>query len=210
MPSTSKSQQRLMGMVHAYQKGELKTKGMDKDLLSKIKNMAKQMKPKSVKDFAETKHNKLPQKVEKKMINFKYFSLLEYVNNGEEMNMVEFLNTINDETDIDILAHLLELIYSKKKYQDEIDNYYKDNKNMLKFPVELAKETDEETIDYIDKIITKRINDIKDDPSIINKPKKKEKEKRQKIRKIGYHSTNDDETEPLIKQDINVFPSHHL
>jgi len=40
MSSTSKSQQRLMGMVHAYQKGDLKTKDMDKELVSKIKKMA--------------------------------------------------------------------------------------------------------------------------------------------------------------------------
>ena len=61
--STSKSQQRLMGMVHAYQKGELKTNGMDKNLLDKINKMSHQMKPNTVKDFAKTKHDKLPQKV---------------------------------------------------------------------------------------------------------------------------------------------------
>jgi hypothetical protein len=60
MPSKSKSQQRLMGMVHAYQKGELK------DASPEIRKIAKSMKTKDATDFAETKHKGLPEKVRKK------------------------------------------------------------------------------------------------------------------------------------------------
>lgn len=56
MPSKSKSQQRLMGMVHAYQKGELKNAS------KQVKDMAKSMKKKDAKKFAKTKHKGLPER----------------------------------------------------------------------------------------------------------------------------------------------------
>lgn len=62
MPSKSKSQQRFFGMVDAYKKGELKNAS------SKIKKAAKGMSMDDVKDFAETKHKGLPEKVEEKVI----------------------------------------------------------------------------------------------------------------------------------------------
>ena len=59
MPAKSKEQQRLFGMVHAYQKGELK------DASEEVKDIAKTISKKDAKDFAETKHKGLPNKVEK-------------------------------------------------------------------------------------------------------------------------------------------------
>lgn len=58
MPSKSKSQQRFFGMVDAYKKGEMKNAS------SKIKKAANDMSMSDVKDFAETKHKGLPEKVE--------------------------------------------------------------------------------------------------------------------------------------------------
>lgn len=65
MPSKSKKQQKFFGMVTAFKKGELDTKGMDKELVYKIKKATGSMKAKDVKDFAETKHKGLPEKVKK-------------------------------------------------------------------------------------------------------------------------------------------------
>ena len=62
MPAKSKSQQRLFGMVHAYQKGELKNASKE------IKDIAKSISKKDAEDFAETKHKGLPNKVKKKKI----------------------------------------------------------------------------------------------------------------------------------------------
>ena len=59
MPSVSKAQQRFMGMVHAYKKGELK----GSEASQAIKDAAKGMKKKSAKDYASTKHKGLPKKV---------------------------------------------------------------------------------------------------------------------------------------------------
>ena len=61
MPAKSKAQQRFMGMVHAFNKGELKGSEVSKD----VKDAAKSMKKKDTKDFAKTKHKGLPNKVKK-------------------------------------------------------------------------------------------------------------------------------------------------
>lgn len=58
MPATSRSQQRLFGMIHAYQAGKLKGRPR-----KKIKSLANRIDPESVKHFAETKHTELPEKV---------------------------------------------------------------------------------------------------------------------------------------------------
>ena len=62
MPSKSVKQQQLMGMVHAYQKGELKNPS------STIKSIANSMSSKDVTHFAKTKHKGLPNKVKKKKV----------------------------------------------------------------------------------------------------------------------------------------------
>jgi len=59
MPSTSKAQQRFMGLVHAYKKGEVKGSEVSKA----IKKAAKSMKKSSTKKYASTKHKGLPNKV---------------------------------------------------------------------------------------------------------------------------------------------------
>ena len=61
--SQSKSQQRLFGMVHAYNKGELKKSDVDPNLFSKIKKIANNMSDKDAKKMAKTNHNDLPEKV---------------------------------------------------------------------------------------------------------------------------------------------------
>jgi len=71
MPSKSKSQQRLFGMVHACQnKGKCASK--------EIKKIAKSISKEDAKDFAKTKHEGLPNKVKKKKKN-KKMSFKEYV-----------------------------------------------------------------------------------------------------------------------------------
>jgi len=60
MPAVSKSQQKLMGIVHAIQKGEANPKDFSKG----AQDMAKNMKKSDVKDFASTKQKGLPDKKE--------------------------------------------------------------------------------------------------------------------------------------------------
>lgn len=62
--ATSKAQQRLFGMVRAYQKGELDTNRLPKGLRKKISTMAKTISKKDVVDFASTKLKNLPEKID--------------------------------------------------------------------------------------------------------------------------------------------------
>lgn len=56
MPARSKSQQRLFGMVHAYQKGELK------DPPEKIRELADRISEEDAEHFARTKRKRLPER----------------------------------------------------------------------------------------------------------------------------------------------------
>lgn len=60
MPSTSKAQQRLMGMAYAYKKGELDSN----EVSDEVKDIADGMTLKDLKDFASTKHEGLPEVAE--------------------------------------------------------------------------------------------------------------------------------------------------
>ena len=57
MPAVSKAQQRFMGMVYATKKGEMTNPSPE------VAKAAASMKKKDAKDFASTKHKKLPEKV---------------------------------------------------------------------------------------------------------------------------------------------------
>jgi len=65
MPSKSKAQQRFMGLVHAYNKGDVKGSEVSKA----VKDVAKDMKKKDVKDFASTTHKGKPEKVKQEFLN---------------------------------------------------------------------------------------------------------------------------------------------
>ena len=56
MPAVSRAQQRFFGMVHAAQKGEMDNPSPE------VAQAASSMKKTDVKDFASTKHKKLPEK----------------------------------------------------------------------------------------------------------------------------------------------------
>jgi hypothetical protein len=75
MPSKSKSQQRLMGQAYAYKTGKLKSKDLNPEYADEIKDLAKSMTKKQLKDFASTDHKGLPQKVkESRIMNFESFN----------------------------------------------------------------------------------------------------------------------------------------
>ena len=59
MPAKSQQQQKFMGLVHAYKKGEVPASKVSKA----VKDAAKSMSKKSVKKYAKTDHDDLPKKV---------------------------------------------------------------------------------------------------------------------------------------------------
>tara|TARA_R100000008_G_scaffold86667_1_gene80755 strand:- start:988 stop:1398 length:411 start_codon:yes stop_codon:yes gene_type:complete len=64
MPAKSKAQQRFMGMVHAYKKGDLK------NAPDTVKKAAKSMKNKDAKKYASTKHKGKPERVAQESVDW--------------------------------------------------------------------------------------------------------------------------------------------
>ncbi len=65
MPAKSQQQQKFMGLVHAYKKGEVPASKVSKA----VKDAAKSMSNKSVKKYAKTDHDDLPKKVSEEKKN---------------------------------------------------------------------------------------------------------------------------------------------
>lgn len=84
MPSKSKSQQRLFGMVKAYQDGELKNAS------EKVKDIAKSMTKKEVEKFAKTKRKGLPNHVKKSELK-EFVEHIPNVKNNPQMNLFNVL-----------------------------------------------------------------------------------------------------------------------
>lgn len=84
MPSKSKSQQRLFGMVHAMKTGKLDTSDMPEELADKVRTIAKTVSKKSAKDFAKTKTKGKPERVvETDICNLTFSAFLQYSENGD-------------------------------------------------------------------------------------------------------------------------------
>lgn len=64
MPSTSKSQQRLMGVAYSVKKGDMQIADVDVAYKDQVKELVDGMTLKQLKDFAETSHAGLPDRVE--------------------------------------------------------------------------------------------------------------------------------------------------
>jgi hypothetical protein len=63
MPSQSKSQQRLMGVAYAVKSGDMQLSDVDASYRDKVKELVDGMSLKDLKDFAETKHDDVPEEV---------------------------------------------------------------------------------------------------------------------------------------------------
>lgn len=64
MPSTSKAQQRLMGIAYAVKKGDIELSEVDTEYRDKVQELVSDMTLKQLKDFASTPHDGLPNKIE--------------------------------------------------------------------------------------------------------------------------------------------------
>lgn len=61
MPSTSKTQQRLMGVAYSVKKGDTKINDVDAEYRDKVADLVDGMTLKQLKDFASTEHKGLPE-----------------------------------------------------------------------------------------------------------------------------------------------------
>ena len=98
MPSVSKSQQKLMGQAYAYKSGGLKSKDLNPEWADEIKELAKSLTKKQLKDCASTKHENLPNKVkESKIMDFKSFNESNYTFEDFTTNDIEMVKELYEE-----------------------------------------------------------------------------------------------------------------
>ena len=135
MPAKSKEQQRLFGMVHAYQKGELE------DASQEVKGLADDMSYKSVKDFAETKHKGLPEKVKSKK------------NESMDRKVIKIsestLHQIVSESVKRVLTEMYDFASEKPQYDINSDEYGKEyDAGLAQANYDPDDKTDKEISDY--------------------------------------------------------------
>lgn len=123
MPSVSKSQQRLMGQAYAYKKGDLKAKDLNPKYADDIKKLSKSMSKKKLKDFASTKHDNLPNKVEERILDFKSFN--ESVTYDEKelkmgIKIEKEHNDVWEELDNFLTSNNLQMPFTEEEFYEKI------------------------------------------------------------------------------------------
>ena len=125
MPAKSKAQQRFMGMVHAFKKGELKGSEVSKA----VKDAAKGMKKKTTKDYASTKHKGKPEKVKSEAKNTITFSKKEMVqlhNDGQiekDGIVIVYDDSVKEDRDYKAEYKKYGSSTKAKKYRAELNQY---------------------------------------------------------------------------------------
>jgi len=143
----SKSQQRFMGMVRGVQKGDVKPSDVGPD----VSKAAKEMKPSDVKDFAGTKHDDLPEKINEDVVEY------DSDREGEEpfeMGGIkyQFVNAIypDGKKDIGVYRYDHDLVYDYESWK-ELYNI-KENKKVMENKIqEHHLDTTKEKIEFIKK-----------------------------------------------------------
>ena len=127
MPAKSKAQQRFFGMVDAYKKGELKHAS------KAIKDAAKGMTKKEVKDFASTKTDKLPEKVEEGVVTIDESQLRRIVKESVHRILKEGVYGYPDGSD-----HIIFLAENDKECIDVYEAMARALTNKFKRGIELS------------------------------------------------------------------------
>jgi K+/H+ antiporter YhaU regulatory subunit KhtT len=165
MPSASKQQQKLMGIVHALQKGDMKPSQAS----GKAKEMAKSMKKGDVKDFAATKHKGLPKKVKKENMGVASMYVVRKPNSGMneadlvlELNPLEGIQPLNIMQDdvLDVVTDETEARrIAAEAYKSCMDEAFQLEEKKGKVGDKLKK-----TIDHLEKKRKEHIDMAKEDP----------------------------------------------
>jgi hypothetical protein len=172
MPAASKQQQKLMGIVHALQKGDMKPSQAS----GKAKEMAKSMKKGDVKDFASTKHKGLPKKVKKENMGV------------ASMYVVRKPHADMNEADLVLELNPLEGIQPLNLMQDDVLDVVTDETEARRIAAEAYKSCMDEafqleekkgkvgdklkkTIDHLEKKRKEHVDMAKEDPKNASKHK---------------------------------------
>ena len=172
MPSTSKQQQKLMGLVHALQKGTVKP-GQASE---KAQQMAKSMKKSDVKDFAATKHKGLPKKAKKENMGVASMYMVRKPYAGmQEADLVVEFNPLEGIQPLNIEMNNVHSVYATAEDAQEIaaEAYKKCMDESMKLEEKKAKVGDKikKAIDQLEKKRKEHIDMAKEDPKSASKHK---------------------------------------
>ena len=172
MPATSKQQQKLMGLVHALQKGSVKPGQAS----AKAKEMAKSMKPSDVKDFAATKHKGLPKKVKKEDYNpTKMYVVVKPSDNMNASGMIKELNPLEGIQPLNIMQDDVMSVHHDEKEAQRIaaEAYDKYCNEVQALEEKKGKVGDKikKTIDHLEKKRKEHVDMAKEDPKSAAKHK---------------------------------------
>jgi hypothetical protein len=180
MPAQSKAQQKLMGMVHAAQKGELKNP------TGTVADLANTMKKKSATDFASTKHKGLPNKVKKEekepvMENtFEFYLVMDPASFGDTNTPEDIEKMVVATNPADFVAEYSNMVRGSDMSRDsdmtmaenQIHGYYSTQEEAMKVANTLLtdkmasqkslEEKKSQVVDKIDKVIAKLQKEIND------------------------------------------------
>ena len=165
MPSASKQQQKLMGIVHALQKGDMKPSQAS----GKAKEMAKSMKKGDVKDFAATKHKGLPKKVKKEDYDpTKMYVVLRPVDNLDAAGLIKELNPLEGLAPLNVnMEDVISVTADASQAQEiaaEAYKKYMDESFQLEEKKGKVGDKLKKTIDHLEKKRKEHVDMAKEDP----------------------------------------------
>ena len=164
MPATSKQQQKLMGIVHAIQKGQVKPSSVSKQ----AQQMAKSMKPSDVTKFAATKHKGLPKKVKKEGDASKMYLVRKPMGGMTAETLVMELNPLEGIQPLNIMQDdVLSVHHDEKEAQRIASEAYDKYCNEVQALEEKKGKTSDQIKKAIDKLEKKRkehVDMAKEDP----------------------------------------------
>ena len=165
MPAASKQQQKLMGIVHALQKGDMKPSQAS----DKAKEMAKSMKKSEVEKFASTKHKGLPKKVKKEDYNpTKMYVVVKPSDNMDASGMIMELNPLEGIQPLNIMQDdVLDVTTDESEAQRiAAEAYGKYCSEVQALEEKKGKVGDKlkKTIDHLEKKRKEHIDMAKEDP----------------------------------------------
>lgn len=165
MPSASKQQQKLMGIVRALQKGDIEPSKVSK----KAKEMAKSMDPKDVKDFASTKHKGLPKKVKKEDYNpTKMYVVRKAIDNLDASGLVMELNPLEGIQPLNLMQDdVHSIVHDESEAQRiaaEVYDAYTKEVQALEEKKGKVGDKLKKTIDHLEKKRKEHLDMAKEDP----------------------------------------------
>ena len=163
--AASKQQQKLMGIVHALQKGDMKPSQAS----GKAKEMAKSMKKGDVKDFASTKHKGLPKKVKKEDYDpTKMYVVLRPVDNLDAAGLIKELNPLQGLAPLnlnveDIISVTADASQAQEIAGEAYDKYCKEVQSLEEKKGKVGDKL-KKTIDHLEKKRKEHVDMAKEDP----------------------------------------------